>query len=47
LNMLPPLVAQYYANFYICPHCHKIYWEGTQFKSMKKKVDQWKKEIGP
>ncbi|MGZ3742350.1 MAG: Mut7-C RNAse domain-containing protein [Pseudobdellovibrionaceae bacterium] len=47
LSQLPPLVAKFYSKFYVCPHCHKIYWEGTHFKHMRESVEQWKKELSP
>lgn len=45
LDQLPPLVAEFYADFFICPQCRKIYWEGTHFKHMKESVALWKKEL--
>ncbi|HEY8269649.1 MAG TPA: Mut7-C RNAse domain-containing protein, partial [Pseudobdellovibrionaceae bacterium] len=47
LDQIPPLVAEFYSVFYVCPHCHKIYWEGTHFKHMQESVEQWKKELSP
>jgi len=47
LDKIPPKVAQAYSEFYMCPHCHKIYWQGTHFEGMKKKLEEWKKELRP
>ncbi|WP_413289326.1 Mut7-C RNAse domain-containing protein [Bdellovibrio sp. HCB337] len=44
-EQLPPLVKQFYQEFFVCPKCSKIYWEGTHFEHMKKSVEEWKKEL--
>jgi uncharacterized protein with PIN domain/sulfur carrier protein ThiS len=35
LQELPPQVAEGYQTFYFCPHCERIYWEGTHFEHMR------------
>lgn len=47
INRIPPRVAATYDEFFICPDCQKIYWQGTHFQGMKKKLEQWQKEVGP
>lgn len=44
-EQIPPMVRQFYKDFYVCPKCQKIYWEGTHFEHMKKSVEEWKKEL--
>ncbi|MEK2688251.1 Mut7-C RNAse domain-containing protein [Bdellovibrio sp. GT3] len=35
LDQVPPLVAETYSEFSICPDCQRVYWEGSHFESMK------------
>lgn len=44
-DQLPPLVREFYQNFYLCPRCQKVYWEGTHFEHMKKSVEEWKRDL--
>jgi uncharacterized protein with PIN domain len=31
--------ARYYSEFYQCEHCHKIYWPGSHYQKMKRKIE--------
>jgi uncharacterized protein with PIN domain len=31
---------QFYDRFYLCKHCHKIYWEGSHYNNMVKMLKQ-------
>jgi uncharacterized protein with PIN domain len=37
-DRVPPYVFQTQDNFSICPHCDKIYWQGTHWVRMQKKI---------
>ena len=39
LPNLPPKTAQFYKKFYICSNCGHIYWRGSHFDKMLKKVE--------
>ena len=43
LNRLLPEIQENYNQFYLCPHCDKIYWKGTHFSSMQKLVEEIEK----
>jgi len=45
LGLVPSLVEKAYMQFWFCPNCEKIYWEGTHFEHMKKSVKEWKRHI--
>jgi len=47
---VPPFVARTFDEFYRCPSCNRIYWQGTHYDAMKKEIERIKKalgEIGP
>lgn len=37
-RLVPPRVFEFHHEFYQCPKCHKIYWPGTHYQSMKEKL---------
>jgi uncharacterized protein with PIN domain len=37
---LPPEVRRHYTDFYRCPSCGRIYWEGSHHARMQRLVDQ-------
>lgn len=39
LGDLQSKTKKYYNNFWRCPGCGRVYWEGSHFESMKKLVD--------
>lgn len=39
LGDLQSKTREYYSNFWKCPGCGRVYWEGSHFESMKKLVD--------
>ncbi len=39
-NRIPPKVAQYQDEFFICRNCDKIYWKGSHFDKMKKLIEE-------
>lgn len=39
-SMVPPFIYQTHSEFSICPVCKRIYWEGTHWEQMSKKVEQ-------
>lgn len=39
LSYLQSKTREYYSNFWKCPGCGRIYWEGSHFESMKKLVN--------
>ncbi len=32
---VPPFVFQTHTEFYECPHCHRIYWEGSHWQNVR------------
>jgi uncharacterized protein len=42
-NKVPEHVFETHKNFWFCPICDKIYWKGSHFIKMLKKVDSLKK----
>lgn len=41
INRLEPLTKKYYNNFRICPGCELIYWRGSHWENMRKKLQAW------
>jgi len=37
---VPPKVFKQHENFWYCPCCNKIYWRGTHYTDMLKKIDE-------
>ena len=37
---VPPRVFEQHETFWYCPRCNKIYWRGTHYKDMLKKIDE-------
>jgi uncharacterized protein with PIN domain len=40
-NLVPPYVFQTQGQFVECPACHRIYWRGTHWQAMTKKLKQF------
>jgi uncharacterized protein with PIN domain len=38
-NKLEPKTAEYYDRFFMCSACGKIYWEGSHFNTLSKKIE--------
>ncbi|SDN62152.1 hypothetical protein SAMN04488516_103213 [Desulfonauticus submarinus] len=38
LDKLEPKTKKYYNEFFICPECGKIYWRGSHFEYMRKRL---------
>jgi uncharacterized protein with PIN domain len=45
LKNLPASTVRYYSEFYQCKSCQKIYWPGSHFQKMQRKIDRLKKEL--
>lgn len=43
--LIPELVYNSYKDFWQCLKCFKIYWEGTHWENIKKRVNNLKEEI--
>jgi uncharacterized protein with PIN domain len=39
-DRVPEYVANTEKNFYICPHCKKIFWRGTHYKNMLNRIKE-------
>ena len=37
-DQVPPYVFQTQSQYMECPNCHRIYWRGTHWQSMNKKI---------
>jgi uncharacterized protein len=42
INKIPPGAYEQYNLFWTCPNCHKIYWRGSHYDKILKKVNQLK-----
>ena len=42
-NLVPPYVFQTQKQYMECPTCHRIYWRGTHWQAMSKKLNQFVK----
>jgi uncharacterized protein with PIN domain len=40
-DLVPPYVFQTQGQFVECPACHRIYWRGTHWQAMTKKLEQF------
>ncbi|MBM3285061.1 MAG: hypothetical protein FJY81_04250 [Candidatus Aminicenantes bacterium] len=39
-NLVAPFVYEKAASFAICPDCGRIFWQGTHFEDMEKKIEE-------
>lgn len=46
LKHIPPKTATTYSDYYRCEDCNKIYWPGSHFQKMYKKIEQLKRDLG-
>ncbi len=37
---VPEAVYQQHADFFICPHCTRLYWAGTHVERMRRKIEE-------
>lgn len=42
LDRLEPLTRRYYDEFYQCSHCGRIYWKGSHYENLMKKLERLK-----
>ena len=42
-DLVPPYVFQTQSQFMECPACHRIYWRGTHWQAMTKKLEKFVK----
>lgn len=40
-GMVPPYVYKTLKDYMQCPLCHRIYWRGTHWEAMRKKLDEF------
>ena len=40
-DLVPPYVFQTQSQFMECPACHRIYWRGTHWQAMTKKLERF------
>ena len=43
-DQVPPYVFQTQSQYMECPACHRIYWRGTHWQAMTRKLEKFKKE---
>ena len=41
-HLLEPKTKRYYDRFYQCRHCGQVYWKGTHFDKLTKKIERWR-----
>jgi hypothetical protein len=39
-DRVPPYVYQNQTQYVECPHCHRVYWPGTHWQAMVKKLEK-------
>ena len=44
-DLVPPYVFQTQSQFMECPACHRIYWRGTHWQAMTKKLERFMKVV--
>ncbi len=42
-DLVPPYVFQTQSQYMECPACHRIYWRGTHWRAMNKKLEKFMK----
>ena len=42
-DLVPPYVFQTQSQYMECPTCHRIYWKGTHWEAMTKKLEKFTK----
>ncbi|MFC1936925.1 Mut7-C RNAse domain-containing protein [Chloroflexota bacterium] len=42
-ELVPPYVFKTHSQYMECPHCHRIYWRGTHWQAMTRKLDEFMK----
>ncbi len=42
-DLVPPYVFQTQSQYVECPACHRIYWKGTHWRAMTKKLEKFMK----
>jgi uncharacterized protein with PIN domain len=40
-HRLEPKTAMHFNEFYFCPGCERIYWKGSHYKKLKKKIEKF------
>lgn len=40
-NLVPPFVYEKADSFALCPNCGRVYWKGTHFRDMEKKISRF------
>ncbi|MBA7689590.1 hypothetical protein ES703_98098 [subsurface metagenome] len=43
-DLVPPYVFQTQSQYMECPACHRIYWRGTHWQAMTKKLEKFIKD---
>ncbi len=44
-ELVPPYVFKTQSQFMQCPTCHRIYWRGTHWRAMTKRLEKFTKRI--
>jgi len=44
INELPPKVAHWHNEFFICPSCRKVYWKGSHYQKMLRLIENVKND---
>ncbi len=45
-DLVPPYVFQTQSQYMECPACHRIYWRGTHWQAMTKKLKKFAERLG-
>lgn len=44
LDRLEPLTRLYYEEFHHCPACGQVYWKGSHYERMQRRIEQFRQE---
>jgi uncharacterized protein with PIN domain len=47
VNQIPEATFTYYNDFWKCPGCGQVYWQGAHWKKIKKTLEEAKKKLIP
>ncbi len=40
-DLVPDYIRHRFQEFFLCPHCRKVYWPGSHFQRFRRRLDRW------
>ena len=40
-ELVPDYIRHRFQEFFLCPHCHKVYWPGSHFQKFRSSLIRW------